>query len=616
MRICSAKRLAVLATGLVLLVAPVRAQKIMGTVEMESWTGFTANLSAFCQTAGLPFALTGLNGLTREVFKSTDLTGIDLNRPIRLYLLQAAAVSNAPVQPPQAVLALPVVGDGHSYLDRLGAGYAKTGHVGAVTFFSAPLDRRNGSRKLAAQAVQDVMLLGDATNAVAAAAAVLQADGAPVLPKVVGDVRLGLDMAALLPLAEQGFVQMRRNMDRMPQTPAPGVGTNITGVLNAEMDYALAAMRQIQTVAIGFKTSGKDGTIYLRLDVRPDTTLAASLACLKPASARYTSLLPSNTLFGVVGGGMDAFRVLAKPYGNFVQRIYQSMPGLDSAANPLREMMIKCADLYAGDYAFGLLPDARTNGFLVAEMFAISDPVRARTVMREGVALTSKLDLQTPLGMKIDVLPGRTYAGAEVNAYRYRFTTPTNNAMALPPPAAMVIGSFTGLLASCTLETAFLDHDMIVAFGRAGAIDQVIDRVRSGGDTPFYQQARAVFGEVQTPPAEISHLALVETLVQLAKLSPDLTATQRATLPAPGDGIGSLEFRQGNTYVGAWRITATELRALVQLAPLAQGLFMKANMRQGPAGPAGHEQDDDQPAPLMTPAPGGARPPAPGKTTF
>jgi len=610
-RIGSIKRLAVLAIGLSLLAAPVRAQKIMGTVEMESWSGFTSNLSAFCQSAGLPFALAGLNGMTRQIFKSSDLSGIDLARPVRLYLLQPAISTNGIIRPPLGVLALPVIGDGHGYLDRLGSAYAKTSQVGAVHLYSAPVDRRNGSRKLAAQVLKDVVLLGDSADDVAAAAGVLQAGPAPASPRVVGDVRVSLDMTAWLPMVEQGFAKTRREMARMPPPAMPGAPTNMTAVLDAEMDGAMSVLRQTQSVALGFKASDQDSTIYLRVDAVPGTTLAAALACLKPADARYASILPSNTLYGTVGGGLDALHVVAKPYMAFVQRVYQAMPGMENMVGPMRELMMKSADLYTGDYAIGLLPDARNNGLLLAEVFSIADAERGRALMREGLAMASKMNPQDVMGMgmKIDIQPSRSYAGTDVSAYRYQFSPSTNqaaaNAAGMPQPGAMFMGVMTGLLASCTLETAIVDNNSIVTLGRAGAIEQVIDRVRGGGDSAFVKRAQAVFGDVQTPPVEIGHLALVATLERVAQNVSTLAPAQLAALPEPGEGIGFTAFHQGTTWIGALRLTSSELKALVRLAPVAQGIFMGAMPHGGAQPGAGHD-DDEQPAPM----------PAPGKAQF
>jgi hypothetical protein len=512
-------------------------------------------------------------------------------------------------RPPLTALALPLRGDGRAYLDHLSAAYGRNTKIGDVTLLAGPLDQTGRGRgRLALQTFNDYVILGDNTEAVAAAVAALTKGPIPEAPRVMGDVRLALAMNPLLPLIESRVTQWRQHRETQPP---PGAATdaitNVNAVLDAEVDAALQILRQTKSVALGFKTAESDATFYLRVDAKHDTTLAKAMACLKPMDPAFAAFLPSNTLYGVSGGGMGVMRVLAKPYADLARQICQAMPAMSGQIGPMREMLLKAADLYSGDYAIALLPDNRSpHGVLLAEVMAIADAERARDLSREQLLSMTNNNMNqfAALGLKIEALPARQHAGVEITVCHYAVCPPTNSAAAamMPPPAAMMLGGMTGLLASCAFESAVVDRKMVVVVGRDGAIDQVIDRLRAGGDGAFVKRAQTVFGDMRDPSTMIGNLALVATLERFARAAPNLPPEQLAALPEPGEGLGCIAFHQGDSWVGALRLTASEMQALMRAAPVMRALFMQTMQTMRPAGqpPAGQDEE-------ANPAPGKAR---------
>lgn len=556
----------VLAAGLLAAAPCVRAQSVFGVVEIDSWSACSSNLAAFCQASGLPFALTGMNTLAGPMLKAPNLTGIDVRRPIRMYLLFTTQ-HNQPA--PAAVVALPLSGDGATYLDSLRDAYETTSQNGAAHVFTEPKGQGSWGRRLAVVATNGMALVGEHAEDALAVAAALRTNGVPVVEDAAADIRASFDIQALLPFVEHAADGMRARFANLPPAGMPSGGPNPAAILGAEMDAGLNVLRQIRRIALGFKADGDNGTLLACVDLKPGSTLAAAAHELRPPSERYTRLLPPGTLFGAVGGGLTGMNVLAKPYGDFMAKVYQAMPGMPGMADTMRTLMARFMGLYTGDYAIGLLPDARTGGVLLAEIFAVSDGDKARAIHREALAMAH--DAYQSMGLAIASLPVRTHGDVEVNAFQYRLAPPASNA---PGPAlAMPMALLAPFLTKLTMEYAVIDKDLVFVAGRAGAIDQVIDGVRKGGDPQFYHNARALFGEGATPPTEVTHLDLVAALAPILKLLPGVDAAQLAALPPAGEGLGTVTYRRGDAVLWALRVSTSEIRALTQTAPALKKAF-------------------------------------------
>jgi hypothetical protein len=577
--------------AIVLAWAPLaRSQGVFGVVEMDSWGGFSSNLAAFCQSAELPFALINLNALAGPALRAPNLAGVDLRRPIRIYLLLKS--KNGKPEP-AAVIGLPVSDNGTAYLDTLRGAFATAAENNGAHVFSGPRGMMLRARRAAVVVTNGVALVADAAADAAAAADALRANAVPAFGKMPADVRVGLDMAALLPLVERAADEMH---DRMGKMPAPQPGMPDPGaVLDAEMEAAVSFCRQVGKLSLGFKADAAAATITASLDARPGTTLEGVLQQQRPPSERYMGLLPPDALFGVVGGGLGGMNLLAKPYAALMEKMYRGIPGMAGTAGAMRDLLMKTAGMNAGDYAVGLIRDARSARDVVfVEVVAIADPAKAGQVMREGLAMANDMYKGMPIGLSVETLPARVHAGVPVTAFRYRVTEPTNAApgMAFPMPTAAI----NGFLAKLSFEYAILDKDIVVAAGRAGAIDQVIDRMRLPGGPAFGRKARALFGDISAPPTEIGHMDLTAALPVVLRLIPGVDTNALAMLPPPGDGLGTIEFRRGNSWVGALRVSASEVRALAAAVPAMQALM-------SPGGTPGDAEDPDAAPAAVKPAP-------------
>lgn len=580
MRVPFVHGLAVAAAGSLLTVLPAQAQRIFGMAEVDNIPAVISNLTAFSQSAGFTGAPLPAKQTSRELYGSANPDDLDPVRPVRIYfVLPAGTVGLSRTSAPTGVRELPVLGDGGAFVAHLGADYVESPGQGTVRFFSSA-SRPGKEPCVAVLPKEGVALLGSDAAAVREAVQAVQSGGLPNLPRVMGAARVSIDVARVLPLAEQAFEAGRKQMQS-----APGM-TNTLAVLDVEAEGALAILRQLKGIAIGFQPAAEQSTLFLRVDARPGTLAAACLACMKPASARYEAMIPADAFFGMTGGGADMLRVIANPYADYIRRLFRAMdgmPGMGSMAGQMsgvQDLVRKSANLYAGDYAFAVLPATRTNGLLLAQVLAVTDPALARTQMRDSLKLADKMYKGAFAGLTLVPLPDRTYAGVEILSYRYQYS-PTNSPELVNLPgawAAIMQGPVMGILGKCVVEQAVVDKDWVTVMGSPHEIEAVIDRVRKGGDAQFANRARALFGETQAQPTEIGLLSLSGLLSHLVRVSPGLPPEALSSLPPPGGGVGFAEYHKGSCAIWALRLTSSELKSLKGIAPAAKGLMMNLIM--------------------------------------
>lgn len=612
MRVPYVHGLAVAVAAVLLLSAPqAQAQRIFGMAEVDNLPAVISNLTAFSQSAGFTGAPLPAKQTSRELYGSANPDDLDPVRPVRIYfVLPAGTVGLSRASAPTLLRELPVLGDGGAFVSHLGADYVESPGQGSVRFFSSAT--RPGSEPCVAVLPKEgVALLGSDAAAVREAVQAVQSGGLPNLPRVMGAARVSIDVARLLPLVEQAFETGRKQM-----RAAPGMMTNTLAVIDVEAEGALALLRQLKGIAIGFQPAANQSTLFLRVDARPGTLAAACLACMKPASARYDALIPMDAFFGMTGGGADMLRVIANPYADYISRLFRAMdgmPGMGSMTGQmsgLQDLVRKSATLYAGDYAFAVLPATRTNGLLFAQVLAVTDPALARTQMRDSLRIADSMYKGSLAGLTLAPLPDRTYAGVQILSHRYHYS-PTNNPQLANLPgawAAIMQGPVMGILGKCVVEQAVVDKDWVTVMGPPHEIEAVIDRVRKGGDARFANRARALFGETQAQPTEIGLLSLSGLLSHLVRVSPGLPPEALASLPPPGGGVGFAEYHKDSCAIWALRLTSSELKSIKGLAPAARGLMM--NFTRDAAGGA-PVPGQTMPPPRRPRRPIGASQPAP-----
>jgi hypothetical protein len=545
-----------------------RAQSVFGVVEMDSWRSFSSNLAVCSQQAGLPFLLTGLNRQGGALLRAPNLTGMDLQRPIRLYLLLNPAKKGMVPDWPY-VAALPLTGSGGAYLGMVSNAYESVVLKGDLWVCARPRGEKVfAQRSLTVLVTNGVALVGAQAAEVTAVAEAMRTRSLPVPERMPTDLRISLDLPRLLPFLEQHMATMREQQEQQRaamRAMAPDV-PEYAGGGGREMELVLNLFRQVREVNIGVGFDATAVTLRTAVLAQTNSVLSSFLRELRPASERYTRILPANTLAGVVGGSMEVFKVLAKPYSDFMATCYAGVPGLAGMSESMRKQMTQSVELYTGDYALGILPDARSNGVVFAQVMAISDPRKVRKVMSESLAMSSAMLSSNALfGCSITSLPARVYGGVEVQSACYRMEDDAlPQAMALP---AMVW--FRTFFSALTVESAVVGQDLIVTLGRAGAINPLIDRVRQGGDATFYRAALAALGN--PPPAaltDVSHCDLTRAVPTLLPLWPEFNRDALPPLPPPGDGIGLCATRRGDLWEAMLKVTTSEIKAMSQTMPM------------------------------------------------
>ena len=135
--------------------------------------------------------------------------------------------------------------------------------------------------------------------------------------------------------------------------------------------------------------------------------------------------------------------------------------------------------------------------------------------------------------------------------------------MAQMDPNLAPTAKILSFLANYTFEQVVVGKDMLVTLGRAGAIEQLIDRVRKGGDTQFYDNACGQFNDNTRQPTEVGRLDITAILSTLLPMLPGDLGSKMPKLP-PGQGLGTCSIRQDHSMLLMARISTSEIRSLVQ----------------------------------------------------
>jgi hypothetical protein len=559
------KRLTGCALAAVFALLPILApaeRRPLAVVEITSCNAFSGDVNTLAQAINTPFIAMGVNGWLGKASSCPNLTGVDVNKPLRLFVLPAETEGQAPV----TASVLPLLDQGEILLGALRGAFPRSSQDGDIlSFAGAQAGMVTGDIFVALVGNQAVTASSRA--AVAELAAALKANALPTVPAVSGTLRATLDVEALTPLLEKGMQSQVATMRKMmPQQPGQ---MNPADMLELELSALVDIMHQTQSFSIGMSADASGVTLYTRVDPVAGSTVARVLALSRPPNPRYRALIPPNALFAYVGSGLDAMDLLIEPYTVFAEKLYAKMGEPYAQTGPLlRKSLADAKGLYTGDLAVAVAPTADGKGVELVEFLAVKDEQAAwkflRTSMTNTVALMAA-SAKTGFGVQVGV--PRKSGKTEILPFRYTFSP--QDVPATPGLPAAAMAPFLKFFGNLCGECAVADGHFVMAIAGSNTVARTMDRALASLAAPAPEAAvllpkvRAIFPEIQAAPVtEEWYLSSSDIFrLVLGAIGKD-DAKLLAQLPPAGAGIGGIELRKGDAHFNAMRISASELTAL------------------------------------------------------
>lgn len=571
-RILSVVLSAVLATAITVL--PVAADMPVATVELSSIDDIAAGAGSLCGALAMQGMDQMLVPMLGGALHSPTLAGVDRTKPILMHVFIPEQEKGAmgPLSfTPSFAFVIPVLDGGQTYVSSLKQmSPESTEKDGVLNFAGIQPAIPVAQDGLFVATANGCAVVGDSQKTVAMVAKAVTKSPTALssVLKVPGAIRVGLNIPACIAPVEAGL-QMAIATMQMQEMPSE-MGMDPVVILKAEADALLGIMRQINGFTFSVLPRKRTLDIYSRVDPLPNTVLARMITGLKPASARYRSMLSDRAYLASAGTGMDLLQEIAEPYCNLLEEIYAGMGDQFKEMGPMvRKAMTEMGDLYSGDYVIGLIPSATPPGIGFVEVFGVKDAAKLQAVSEEMMDLYS----DGIMGMKIEKGQGRTYKGLAITPYSYAFDA----AAAAGTPAAPGMPGMPTFLNGLKMEVAYTDRDVIYTVGNPDVMDSAIDSYLSGETAIEARKSfKTLVPTLKHKPVQLYSFSLVRMARDL--LASTLTPEQLAMIPANTHGLAGYSMVSGDNFIDIDRIGLTEIAAIKQVVPLLQNVFMQLMM--------------------------------------
>jgi hypothetical protein len=542
---------------------PARAElQLLGRASSDSYQSLTFGLSAFCQAAGFPFALTEINDKASEVLMIPNLAGIDVQGFACLYWLASSSRPGEPATNLATVAILPTRDNATLTLQTLAALYP-----------SQTTDEE--------QKIWRYSTTGPTPGPAASARSAL-----PVLPQIFVSVRRAcivvstsrdaVDWALKRPHptptvpAAAIAGQVRFDFEPAPLSAFLASGTALGFGIPAEDGFSVSMRRllqETQALSLTIETSTAGIALRLSLTPRPDTPLAAHVLAMHPPADSVWRMIPDDSAAAGAHGG-PAFWELPRFYED----------GTADTANDLAGTMGDCLN---GDHAAFIGRTSSTGMIYYAELHGLTNSAAAWARARANPQ--ALLPFQTSFGLLTNGT--RTVAGRPVLDLIFRGARSSAGALVKTNnPADMA----AFMLRDGGMSVAVSSNRILaVTFGSTNAIGLVLNRVHqlAPGDAPLPARCRRLISSLPEAPAAAILLQPVVLVRQIAASLPGMQRDWIASLPEPGEGaaLGAVRDPDGTLRV-TLRIAANEIsrgqKALTEGHSALRQMFMQMALQQ------------------------------------
>lgn len=521
--------------------------RLLASANSDSYQSLTYGLSAFCQAAGFPFALTEINDKASDLLLVPNLAGVDVQQHLwLLWLLDAPKgrlASNI-----VSVAILPTADNAAATVQALANTY--------------PLHTEEEAQQLIRYAVPPEQAAGVAV---------------PVLYVAVrhGAVIASTSRAATLWVASRPL-----------PTPPAGV-TAATGQVRFEISPAVAAtllaaggdygegsvrvreilqclLADIRALTLVLETTTDGVTARLAVAPSPNTRLSRLFLRIHPPANSFWQMCPDQATVAIASGGTSIWRI-PDTYGT--NQVVQT-----------RNAETMLGDCLTGDSAMFIGRASATTGALYyAEIMGITNRADAwNRVLADPQAL---LPFET--SFRFVTKNTRMVQGTPViDLVRAGFVTPGGGKRNLADMAAFMIRDGG-------ISVAATSNNLVVTFGATNAIEQILTRLDNPETNAVALPARCqrLLPDVPDAPCSAVLLQPAGLVRQIAMSLPGLKPEQVAALPQPGDGVAAATTRDADGILHlTLRVSANEVSHLKDGMSKGQDalqeLFMQMALQQ------------------------------------
>ena len=292
-------------------------------IRLRSLDAVVSEWRTVAGAVGVPVPEDSLTASIGAAVGNPALMGIDLSDPVECHVIFPAATDvgdsdRRDREAPTPVWVFGVADQGVAFLDALTQSFGQVSEkAGVKVFDSRRPDVSVIVDTVCAAVIGRRIVIGPSADTVALVS------GRDALSPVsdTATVSVAVDVQALCPF-------LAAATDRMVSAAGAAGSTATTdpaGAVKAEMDTALAFLKEIRGLDVGFRANARAIEIVTRLTPMPDSVLGTLIGNLRPPQAAYWQALPEECVIASAGNGADALSHLAGPYGDMIDRIYANM---------------------------------------------------------------------------------------------------------------------------------------------------------------------------------------------------------------------------------------------------------------------------------------------------
>jgi hypothetical protein len=583
------------------------AQEPIARVEITSYKQLSADVMSLGMHVQNPMMNMGLMALGNFV-GAPGLLGLDQERPIRLALF----ADGGDIEKAERVLVLPVLEDGAKYLEALKANYTSVSDDGNVRRFRANRNVQS-FREMSVAIINGYAVVTPSKPLLDRVAGwIKEAPDHLAVGGIAGSVLVSVDAGAVLPAVRKRLDEQARAADAGGDV---GPQTAVADMMRVYADGAIGILEQTLSLKLALQCNEQGLTVYGRIDALPDTTLAKMCAEAHAPSARLRKLLPADATMVYASGAMGALMRHAKdPYLAFARKMMdaqQRMMAQIGAGNlgpefdmeKLFKQSEQLLDAYGDDLVFSVGPGAKDEPSVLFEAITVKDGAKLLGYMDENFETIGGMYASMGMPLRIVKRTGRTVDVAQVRVYAAEIVAPEPKAKPEAPVAepaaaggdegkaedkgdvqAMMAEQMATQMAWLTkgvMEMAIVDDVLLVTMGAPGALDPFIAKVRNPPEDASTKRSQDLFPDLKNhdKAVELWNLQLLGFVKSLAPLMDPEGAMKDALaqLPDDGLGLGGLSMTSSTAAMGAFRISATQLGAVVRSVQTLQRLGMQAN---------------------------------------
>lgn len=524
------------------------------TVEMKSIDTFITEITGIAKQLAPQLPTAMLPSMLGMAIKNPGLVGIERTKPVQLQVFLPEIDENSQNQSPADLeptisLHIPVLENGKNYLEILGQSITRPIEKDGIIVFTPTAEDA-----LYIKVDNDYAIISDNKEAVQTSKGI----SSDALLDINGTIRIGINPKALIPIIKSSAEQAQNIMNQQPTTP--DMPMDVGKVIKTEANALTAILKQIENAAIGIKINKSSIDISSRVNTIEESTIAKLNKAVKAPSKKYRSLAPANALYSTSGSGLESFDMLIEPCGKFIEEIYSSMGDQFSSIAPaLSKMLIEYKDLYAGDYAAGVIPTGKSLGLY--EVFELKDIKKAKEVITKQLSTYNDSYGKT-MGTTINFSTNRTYKNIEIESMSYNIGD-TMMDMPTPKMTKYILNKLKG-------EIAYTEDSMIYTIGTPETMNTIIDLLTSKtAITPPSVQFKKLIPDLKTTPIQSYSLSLSKLIRTLLLMSPDIDETMLKESSNTG-GIAGYATTEGKDIIGLDRISIDEIIAIRNMASIIQ----------------------------------------------